>query len=71
MTLDTDSQAKESINMSNPIEQSIDYLVECGWDKEQARNLVAAITDEDGRDIDEIMDDPRHGQAEPINRGDY
>ena len=57
--------------MSNPIEQSIDYLVECGWDKEQARNLVAAITDEDGRDIDEIMDDPRHGQAEPINRGDY
>ena len=21
--------------------------------------------------LDEIMDDPRHGQADPINRGDY
>jgi hypothetical protein len=30
-----------------------------------------AIMDEDGRDIDEIMDDPRHGQAEPLNRGDF
>jgi hypothetical protein len=34
--------------MSNPIEQSIDYLVECGWEREQAVNLVAAITDESG-----------------------
>lgn len=27
----------------NPITQSIDWLVECGWDKEQATNLAAAI----------------------------
>ena len=32
--------------MSNPIAGSIDYLVECGWEREQAVNLVAAITDE-------------------------
>jgi hypothetical protein len=34
--------------MSNPIAESIDYLVECGWEREQARNLVAAITDDSG-----------------------
>jgi len=27
--------------------------------------------DDDELGIDEIMDDPRHGQADPINRGDY
>jgi hypothetical protein len=27
----------------NPITQSIDWIVECGWDKEQATNLAAAI----------------------------
>lgn len=34
--------------MSNPIEQSIEYLVECGWERGQAVNLVAAIRDESG-----------------------
>lgn len=34
--------------MSNPISESIDYLVECGWEREQAVNLVAAITDDSG-----------------------
>jgi len=34
--------------MSNPIEQSIDYLVKCGWEREQAVNLVAAITHDSG-----------------------
>ena len=34
--------------MSNPIAESIEYLVECGWEREQARNLVAAITDDSG-----------------------
>jgi hypothetical protein len=34
--------------MSNPITESIDYLVECGWEREQAVNLVAAIRDESG-----------------------
>ncbi len=33
--------------MSNPISESIDYLVECGWDREQAVNLVAAIKREE------------------------
>ena len=27
----------------NPITQSIDWLVECGWTKEQATNLAGAI----------------------------
>jgi len=27
----------------NPITQSIDWLVECGWDRKQATNLAAAI----------------------------
>jgi hypothetical protein len=27
----------------NPIAQSIDWLVECGWDRKQATNLAAAI----------------------------
>ena len=35
-------------HMSNPITESIDYLVECGWKREQAVNLVAAIRDESG-----------------------
>lgn len=34
--------------MSNPIAESINYLVECGWEREQAVNLVAAIRDESG-----------------------
>lgn len=34
------------------------------WAKEDA-------LDDEELGIDEIMDDPRHGQAEPINRGDY
>jgi len=38
---------------------------------EEDAEIRMAIMDEDGCDIDEIMDDPRHGQAEPINRGDY
>ena len=38
---------------------------------EEDAEIRMAIMDEDGRDIDEIMDDPRHGQADPINRGDY
>lgn len=27
----------------NPITKSIDWLVECGWDKEQATKLADAI----------------------------
>ena len=40
--------------MSNPIEQSIEYLIECGWDREQAVNLIAAITDESGERLWEV-----------------
>lgn len=29
----------------NPITASIDYLVECGWTTEQARNLISAVND--------------------------
>ena len=38
---------------------------------EEDAEIRMAIMDEDERDIDEIMDDPRHGQAEPLNRGDF
>ena len=38
---------------------------------EEDAEIRMAIMDEDGREIDEIMDDPRHGQVDPINRGDY
>jgi len=40
--------------MSNPIAESIDYLVECGWEREQAVNLVAAIQDESAERLWEI-----------------
>lgn len=40
--------------MSNPISESIDYLVECGWKREQAVNLVAAIRDESGERLWEV-----------------
>lgn len=38
------------------------------WAKEDS---LERDDDDDELGIDEIMDDPRHGQAEPINRGDY
>ena len=38
---------------------------------EEDAEIRMAIMDEDGRDIDEIMDDPRHGQADPLNRGEF
>ena len=31
------------MNDKNPITQSIDWLVKCGWSKEQATNLAGAI----------------------------
>jgi hypothetical protein len=39
---------------TSPIEQSIDYLVECGWDREQAVNLVAAINADSAEKLWEI-----------------
>lgn len=38
------------------------------WAKEDS---LERDDDDDELGIDEIMDDPRHGQADPINRGDY
>ena len=29
------------------------------------------ISEDERRDIDEFLDNPRHGQAESINRGDF
>ena len=55
-------------------------------DNETKRNLLDSYTaivreyeealyhnreQEQNQGIDEIMDDPRHGQAEPLNRGDF
>ena len=38
------------------------------WAKEDS---LERDDDDDELGIDEIMDDPRHGQADPINRGNY
>ena len=35
----------------NPITASIDYLVECGWSKDQAKNLLRAIYSETGEQL--------------------
>ena len=31
----------------NPVEQAIEYLEECGWTDEEARNLLSALYHED------------------------
>lgn len=36
-------EASRQDSSQSPIEASIDYLVECGWTREQARHLCAAI----------------------------
>ena len=36
------------MNTQNPIEQAIDHLVKAGWTKDEAKNLLGAITDKDG-----------------------
>ena len=38
------------------------------WAKEDS---LERDDDDDELGIDEIMDDPRHGQAEPLNRGEF
>lgn len=38
----------------NPIEGSINYLVDCGWTKEQAENLIRAIYDSTGERLWEM-----------------
>ena len=35
----------------NPIALSIDYLVDCGWTKEQAKNLCSAIYSDTGEKL--------------------
>lgn len=40
--------------MENPIEQSIAYLVDCGWSKDEAKNLIRAIHDKSGERLWEI-----------------
>lgn len=34
---------------TNPIEQAIDHLVKSGWTKDEAKNLLGAIHDKDGK----------------------
>lgn len=38
----------------NPITKSIDYLVECGWQTDQARNLIRAVNDASAERLWEI-----------------
>jgi hypothetical protein len=38
----------------NPITASIDYLIDCGWSKEQATNLCKAIHSKSGEHLWEI-----------------
>ena len=38
----------------NPIQESIKYLVECGWTEDQAKNLIRAIYDKSADRLWEI-----------------
>lgn len=38
----------------NPIEASIEYLVDCGWTEDQAKNLIRAIHDKSGERLWEM-----------------
>lgn len=38
----------------NPIEGSINYLVDCGWTEDQAKNLIRAIYDKSGERLWEM-----------------
>jgi hypothetical protein len=38
----------------NPIEESIKYLVDCGWSEDQAENLIKAIYDKSGERLWEM-----------------
>lgn len=38
----------------NPITESINYLVECGWSEKQAKNLIRALYDKSGERLWEI-----------------
>lgn len=38
----------------NPIEASIEYLVDCGWTEDQAKNLIRAIHDKSGERLWEV-----------------
>ena len=38
----------------NPLTESINYLVECGWSEDQAKNLIRAIHDKSGERLWEV-----------------
>lgn len=38
----------------NPIEASIEYLVDCGWTEDQAEHLIRAIHDKSGERLWEV-----------------
>lgn len=38
----------------NPIQQSIEYLVECGWTEAEAKHLLRAIHDKSGERLWEV-----------------
>jgi hypothetical protein len=38
----------------NPIQESIKYLIECGWSEDQAKNLMKAIHDKSGERLWEV-----------------
>lgn len=42
------------MEQDNPIEASIAYLVDCGWNEDQAENLLRAIHDKSGERLWEV-----------------
>ncbi len=40
--------------MENPIQASIEYLIDCGWKEDEAKNLLRAIHDKDGERLWEV-----------------
>jgi hypothetical protein len=60
------SFANLSEEMKQQVLGSYQYMI----DDYEVR-LDRQVEAEEKRNLDEYLDDPRHGQAEPLNRGDF
>ena len=60
------SFSRLSEEMKQQVLDSYQYMI----DDYEVR-LDREVEEEEKRNIEEYLDDPRHGQAEPLNRGDY
>jgi hypothetical protein len=42
------------MEQENPIKASIEYLMDCGWKEDQAKNLIRAVHDKSGERLWEV-----------------